>query len=297
VRLFAFAITLSLITLAHSWWLYQSNIVPLLNERDDDAGAGTSQEQRPVVADHTQTIARLEEQIDAMRRENATQQEQLTRLQSRLSAPPIPATSDLAGLPAVGGPGTDVLPIVTGGSAADELRLLKERNRLTAFADECISTGMRRPFDLLMNAFSDPARANLYHAAKAEYYRVASHYHMMNRIDPAYKLPVLELFPDSKVKDEADLSVEQIIELMNDYEQEWQVRLRAAYLLGGHRTPEAGEALIHTMKNDPHLDVAKEAQLSFEQTFGRHFHLFDTAGLEAWWKEQNRTETAAESAR
>ena len=170
---------------------------------------------------------------------------------------------------------------------------MKERNRLTSYADEAISTGNRRTLNLIVDAMRDPDRATLFHAAQAEYYRVVVHYQMLSRIDPGYKLAVSELFPGEKLRDEADLRTSQIIELLKDQDKDWRARLRAAYLLTGRRTPEVGDALVAALREDPNLDVAKEAQLSFESTFGRRFLLFDLPGIEAWWQ----TQTAVRSSR
>jgi hypothetical protein len=170
---------------------------------------------------------------------------------------------------------------------------MKERNRLTAYADEAISTGNRRTLNLLVDAMRDPDRATLFHAAQAEYYRVVVHYQMLSRIDPGYKLALRELFPGQSLRDEADLSTPQIIGLLQDPEKDWRARLRAAYLLTGRRTPEVGDALVAALRGDPNLDVAKEAQLSFESTFGRRFLLFDLAGIETWWQTQAMRSSSA----
>lgn len=203
---------------------------------------------------------------------------------------PVVSTADAAGV-ATDTPGTSPFDEPASAGLA-ELRLMKERNRLSAYADEAISTGARRPLTLIIDTMKDPERAALYHAAHAEYYRIMGHYQLINRIDPAYKLPLSQLFPGKKIRDEADLTTEQIIGLMQNKNIDWQSRLRAAFLLGGRRTPEVGDALLRTLKEDPNLDVAKEAQLSFEQNVGRHFLLFDIASIDAWWRSQ--TSGAAE---
>jgi hypothetical protein len=43
---------------------------------------------------------------------------------------------------------------------------------------------------------------------------------------------------------------------------------------------------VNALATDPSLDVAKEAQLSFEQNVGRHFLLFDVEAVQTWWKTQ-----------
>jgi hypothetical protein len=56
--------------------------------------------------------------------------------------------------------------------------------------------------------------------------------------------------------------------------------------MGGRRSFEVGELLIKVMKEDPSFDVAKEAQLSFEQNTDHTFRLFDIPAIDAWWKTQ-----------
>ncbi len=253
----------------------------------------------------------LQRQLDSVRSLQQRQEQQMQKLIEQIataagSAPPPAApasaspsaphlsTSDAAGV-TTDAPATSPFDEPQSPALA-ELRLMKERNRLTAYADEAISTGARRPLGLIVEAMQDPERATLYHAAKAEYYRIMGHYQLINRIDPAYKLPLAELFPGGKVRDEADLSTTQIIDLLKNKDIDWQPRLRAAFLLGGRRTPEVGDALIKTLKEDPHLDVAKEAQLSFEQNVGRNFLLFDIPGIDAWWRAQAAEDTPQQPA-
>lgn len=243
-------------------------------------------------------IVELQQQIDAFRALQATHEQRLDSLSDRLlalpSGPAALSTTDSAGVTSVSG---EESPLGSAASspALAELRLLKERNRLTGYADEAIATGNRRPLELIIEAMKDPARATLYHAGKAEYYRVVGHFHLMNRIDPGYQLPVQTLFGGQGVRDEADIKTDQLIDLLGDQSKDWQVRLRAAFLLGGRRTLEVGEALLAAIKNDPSLDVAKEAQLSFQQNMGRNFLLYDLPAIESWWATQTIHRPGAET--
>lgn len=253
---------------------------------------------RNELAKASSQIAELQQQIDGFRALQATHEKRFESMTERLeSLPPVGpvmSTTEAAGVSSAAAekPFGESL---SGSPAMAEMRLLKERNRLTAHADEAISTGLRRPLELITEAMKDPARATLYHAGKAEYYRVVGHFHLMNRIDPGYQLPVGLLFPEAEVRDEADLKTEQLMGLLADQEKDWQVRLRAAFLLGGRRTLEVGEALVKAMKEDPSLDVAKEAQLSFQQNMGRNFLLFDLAAIESWWETQTVLRPADEA--
>lgn len=247
-------------------------------------------------------IDELQKQIDAVRESAATRDGRLKEISDRLMAGVGPKPDAAPGADGGEGDGASgsgsVAAAATGGAPAvaavvpqatpitAELVLLKERNRLTSYADEAIASGSRAAVQSLIDSINDPAMANLRHAAMAEFQRVQYHYQYASRIDPSFTLPVNELFNDARIRTEADLATPQVIKLMEDQEKEWQIRLRAAWLLSGRRTPEVGEALLKVMKEDPVLDVAKEAQLSFEMNMGRRFRLFDVPAIEAWWLTQ-----------
>ena len=246
------------------------------------------------IATASAQIQELQKQLDSIRSVQSRQEEAVESLADRFveaQATGRPPQSPTVSTPSAAGIDSRELDPsapepFTSSTGSAELRLIKERNRLTSYADEAISTGNRRTLTLIIDAMRDPDRATLFHAAQAEYYRVLVHYQMLSRIDPSYKLALNELFPGEKLRDEADLRTPQIIGLLQDHTQDWRARLRAAYLLTGRRTPEVGDALVAALRDDPNLDVAKEAQLSFEGTFGRRFLLFDVSGIEAWWQTQ-----------
>jgi hypothetical protein len=165
-----------------------------------------------------------------------------------------------------------------------ELVLLKERNRLTAYADEAIATGGRTPYERLWETFDDPQLANLVHAARAEILRVQSAYLSGSRID-RFDIPVADYFPEDSGLTEDQLKDGQLIKLLGDAANPWEVRMKAANLLGTRRSMEAGDALVQAVKSDANLDVVKEATFSFDQMTGYHSKIFDAASLEKWWKE------------
>lgn len=310
VRWFYGLLVLVLALVAGAVGFYVKNIAPALASVGVAAAAGPVAAPvraveiqlpdafRNELAKASSQIAELQQQIDGFRALQATHEKRFESMTERLeSLPPVGpvmSTTEAAGVSSAAAE-KPLGESLSSSPAMAEMRLLKERNRLTAHADEAISTGLRRPLELITEAMKDPARATLYHAGKAEYYRVVGHFHLMNRIDPGYQLPVGLLFPEAEVRDEADLKTEQLMGLLADQEKDWQVRLRAAFLLGGRRTLEVGEALVKAMKEDPSLDVAKEAQLSFQQNMGRNFLLFDLAAIESWWETQTVLRPADEA--
>ena len=172
-----------------------------------------------------------------------------------------------------------------------ELVLLKERNRLTALADEAIATGARGPYERLWDAMEDPRLVTLAHAARAEILRVQDCFLNGQRVKfygiQQYQIPVAEIFPDASTLTATQLSDDQMIRLLLDQKQPWQTRVKAAWYLGQRRSTKVGEALVKAIKTDPALDVAAEATFSFEQITGYHAKLFEVKSLEAWWQSYN----------
>lgn len=248
-------------------------------------------------------ITELQKQIDFLRDANGVVDARLKELTESISKPaPVPAPTQP--VPVEPTAAVDAKPEVAAvvplkSSSNQELVLLKERNRLTAYADEAIANGTRKPLTLLIERLQDPQMANLRHAAYAEVQRIYYHLRFTSRIDPNFRIPVNEMFKDAAIRDESDLKTDQIIKLLHDPKKAWEVRLRAAWLLGGRRTREVGEALIKAIKEDEMLDVAKEAQLSFEQNMEHKFLLLDIPAIETWWKTQTelgKTDGSEESA-
>jgi hypothetical protein len=182
-----------------------------------------------------------------------------------LPAPPLPAGEGLS-------------------AAQSELVLLKERNRLTGYADEAISTGARDPYEKLWEALDDPRLATLVHAARAEILRVQNYYLGGSRID-RFDIPVGTYFPEDAALRDSQLKDDQLMKLLRDQKNPWQVRMKAANLLGSRRTIESGDALAEAVMKDGNLDVVKEATFSFEQITGFRARIFDAASLNDWWKQ------------
>lgn len=170
--------------------------------------------------------------------------------------------------------------------SANELILLKERNRLTGYADEAIATGAREPYDRLWEALEDPRLIKLIHAARAEILRVQNFYLSGSRIE-SYTIQVGDYFPDNASLKDSQLRDEQLIELLEKKENPWQVRMKAANLLGLRRSRAVGDALVRAVKYDPNLDVVKEATFSFEQMSGYRARIFEPASMDAWWTQYN----------
>lgn len=179
-----------------------------------------------------------------------------------------------------------MLPSVS--PATRELILIKERNRLSDYADRAIATGSRDALQSLVEAMLDPEMKQLVHAAQAEFKRVQAYYDMGIGIDPGYTLPVQELFKDAGLTREADLTPAQLHGLLADLKQPWEARLRAAFLLRSSNEADTTERLLKALKEDPMLDVAKQAQITFENRVGRKFRLFDIPAIEAWWQAQGK---------
>lgn len=243
-------------------------------------------------AEAAEQIAALQKQVDVMRREQLlTQQntrESLESISETLKNPRLVAAPALAAKDAKPGESrvADMVPAVS--PTQQEFIQLKERNRLTQYADEAIATGMRKPLEVLVEYLRDPASAHLHDAAKAEYMRAIRSIQFLQREDPGFRLPVAELFKDPNIRDEADVKPEALLKLLADHQQPWEVRVRVCFLLLGSELPETNAKLIQAIKEDPSLDVAKHAQLALEQRIKRRFRLFDIPAIDDWVESQKK---------
>lgn len=246
---------------------------------------------RQALAKSAEQIAALEKQVDVMRREQLLMQqntrESLESISATLKIPaPAPApqasATDQTGTPRM----ADMRPQVT--PTQQEFLQLKERNRLTQYADEAIATGERRPIELLVEYMRDPQLPHLHDAAQAEYMRAIRAIQILQREEPGYRLAVAELFKDSNIRDEADVPAAALLKLLADYKAPWEVRVRVCFLLIGSPLPETNAQLIKAIKEDPSLDVAKHAQLALEQRIKKRFRIFDIPAIEEWFKSQGK---------
>lgn len=235
-------------------------------------------------------ITALQKQLDVVRREQLiTQQntrESLERISDVLKNPALapvpvpPVASATPGEARMAEARLDVTPTQA------EFIQLKERNRLTQYADEAIATGMRKPLEAIVEYLRDPASKHLHDAAQTEYLRAVRAIQILQREDPGYRLPMADLFKGSKMREEADLTPEALHKLLADSQQPPEVRARACFLLLGSSAADTNAKLIQAIKDDPSLEVAKQAQIALEQRVKRRFRMFDIPAIEAWWKSQ-----------
>lgn len=169
-----------------------------------------------------------------------------------------------------------------------ELILLKERNRLTFWADEAIATGSSEAMDNLWRSLDDPEIARLRDGVKAEIIRVQNYYSQLSRLPPDYRIPVQAIYQDPTIRSEADLQPAQLVKLLLDHDRPVEVRARAAYVLGSYpKDPQAVSALVQAMTSDPSLDVIKEAQRNLSEQQGMIIPPLNARAAAAWWKEKN----------
>ncbi|MFN0079817.1 MAG: hypothetical protein ACKVY0_25415 [Prosthecobacter sp.] len=268
---------------------YQHEIAPRLAA--SARPAQTESTATAALAKADEQIIALQQQVDVMRREQLLMQqntrESLESIATVLNTPklaPAPAApaSNQPGVARIPDAAPDISP------THKEFILLKERNRLTAYADEAIATGMRKPIEVLIEYLRDPESKHLHEAAQAEYMRAVRSIQVLQRDDPGYRLPVVELFKDQTIRDEADVKPEALLKLLADYQQPWEVRVRVCFLLLGSTAPETNAHLIKSIKEDPSLEVAKHAQLALEQRVKKRFRIFDIPAIEEWSKSQEK---------
>jgi hypothetical protein len=269
------------------------------------ASATTDSALRTELAQSAELITALQKQVDVMRREQLLMQQNTRESLEKISATlknsevlPEPASATAGATPpgattpgaTTNDPGVSRIaglkPLVT--PTQQEFIQLKERNRLTQYADEAIATGMRQPLELLVEYMRNPQAEHLHDAAQAEFMRAVRAIQMLQRDDPGYHLPVAELFKDGSIRAEADVKPEALLKLLADYKQPVEVRARVCFLLLGSTLPQTNAQLIKSIKEDPSLDVAKHAQLALEQRVKMRFRFFDIAAIEEWFKTQGK---------
>lgn len=258
------------------------------------AGAGVASAEQAgsgAGAKASEQIIALQKQLDVVRREQLLNQqstrESLERISDVLKNPQL-APAPVAGGAAEPGQARLADAAVAVSPTQAEFIQLKERNRLTQYADEAIATGMRKPLEAIVAYLSDPASKHLHDAAQAEYMRAVRAIQILQRGDPGYRLPVTELFKGSNAREEADLKPEALHKLLADHETPWEARARACFLLLGSNAPDTNAKLIQAIKDDPSLEVAKQAQIALEQRVKRRFRIFDIPAIDEWWSSQSR---------
>lgn len=253
----------------------------------DDAGKSTHIEEQ---------LAAMQNQLDTWRRDQLSTQKELRETIERVAAartnaaaapasPTAPAGSLLDGQ---GQPGVERMAEMVSNITPTQAEFiqLKERNRITAYADEAIATGSRKPLETLVEYIRGSGSEHLRDAAQAEYLRVVRMIQFYQREDPGFRLPVTELFKGENLQYEADLKPPHLFKLLADAKQPWEVRVRAAILLKSSDSPETNAKLITAIKEDESLEVAKHAQIALEQRIQRRFRLLDIPAIEAWSAEQ-----------
>lgn len=276
-----------------AWWFYHAKIQPQLKLNTVTAPATPAVDTSGLEASLSRAstqISALQNQLDAQRAEREKTQARLQEMADRMalviqqsSFVPSPnaatsaSSSDASQVAAL-------MPSVS--PSTSELILLKERNRLSEYADKAIALGSRDDLQAIVDAMFDPAMKHLNHACQAEFRRVQNYYEYSVSIDPGFTLPLQELFKDGSVTAEADLTTAQLTRILQETKGPWENRLRAAYLLRASTDKDTNAALLKSLKEDPSLDVAKQAQTTFEKRVGRKFRLFDIPTIEAWLQTQ-----------
>jgi hypothetical protein len=271
---------------------YNARVVPKITQgsaNDDQAlGQPKSNVEARLNRAGLQILA-LQKQLDAQAEERERSKAQLQEMTDRLALV-VKQSSFLPSGPTTKMGTSDasevasMLPSVS--PSTSELILLKERNRLIEYADKAIATGSRDDLQAIVDAMFDPAMKHLNHACQAEFKRVQNYYEYSISIDPGFTLPVQDIFKDGSIRAEADITPAQLTGLLQDSKQPWEFRLRSAYLLRASTDKSTNEILLKAIKEDPSLDVAKQAQTTFEKRVGRKFRLFDLPTIDAWWDTQ-----------
>lgn len=281
---------------------YQTNILPALaraqsaaSQRHELEASPQLEAARAELADAQASlgkahdaILRLQRQYDALALKQQATESSYTQMIEQLKTAlaekpkdgrPADTASSLSAALSV----ASVVPVTS--PVNEELRLLKERNRLTFYADQAIATGSSEAMDNLWRSIDDPELTRLRDGAKAEIIRVQNYYSQLSRLPPDFRLPVQSLFHDPAIRSEADLQPAQLTQLLLDQKQPLEVRARAAYVLGGHPSdPKVAAALVQAMTTDPSLDVMKEVQRTLSLDHGMIIPPLNARAAKAWWQ-------------
>lgn len=283
---------------------YQTNIVPALARSQSSArqpheleapahGPGQSADlaaAQTALQKANESILRLQREYDALAAKQQATESSFSKMVEQMKkaldeqskeGKATPSTSSLSAALSV----ASVVPIAS--PVSEELRILKERNRLTFYADQAIATGSSEAMDNLWLSLDDPELTKLRDGAMAEIIRVQNYYSQLSRLPPDFRLPVQTLFKDPGIRSEADLQPDQVIRLLLDQKQPMEIRARAAYVLGGHpNDPKIASALFQAMTTDPSLDVMKEVQRTLSLDHGMIIPPLNARAAKVWRKEK-----------
>ncbi|MED5585158.1 MAG: hypothetical protein VYB61_02285 [Verrucomicrobiota bacterium] len=179
------------------------------------------------------------------------------------------------------------LPKLNPDEVRAEFEYLGERNRFIRLADAAILNADRSAFDELLKRAAEVKEGELRNGAIAEINRVRFAY--LNGLrSSGFALPVGELFPSLRGKDEMELQTDQLVKVLVNRSGAAEHRARAAYLLADHRHIIAVNALVDAVASDSNLDVVREASLTFSEMTGyRSEQLLDAPGLVDWWQKNS----------
>ncbi len=236
-----------------------------------------------LLAAATEKMNLLQSQVDASAAQQAKNAELLRELMEK--SPPIDKPEPSPPASPAYSPPTISSVVALSSDTGQELRILKERNRLTLYADQALANASAEAMANLWRSLRDPDLAFVKDGIVAEIVRVQHFYGSIRGLPASYRLPVAELFKDGSVATEADLKDEQAIQLLLDQAQPPEVRTRAAAFLSGHKTKAVGEALVEAMRHDSNLLVVKAAQNTLQENFELYEpRLFDAIGMEKAWQ-------------
>jgi predicted nucleic acid-binding Zn-ribbon protein len=216
-------------------------------------------------------FAAIQSEHNALQARQRSIDDQLTELSTQLAA--LKANGTTVSVPG---------EVSNSTAISRELVILKERNRLTLYADEAISTGKASPVRALWAAWRNPELEVIKHGAMVEILRVQNHFFDFTQLPPDFRLPI----KDPAVREDHQLPVEVLVSFLADEKQPTLVRSRAARLLAKHHSSSVAEALVTAMERDADIDVIKEAQFALKEGFQMHASLFDFEFATNWLKKE-----------
>ena len=168
-----------------------------------------------------------------------------------------------------------------------ELATLKKRNEIIKLGDLGTQAADRAALIELQRIEQESQDDSIKSAASAQIARIKSFWIGVTRLKGQ---ELSKTRPDGTKEKSSDFSTAEIIHIMLSNPQ-WNLRALAAQALKNRKEKGVPEALLECIKNDPNLEVVRDAVNSFSGVTGfKKPDVFSFEIIESWWN-QNAKET------
>lgn len=164
---------------------------------------------------------------------------------------------------------------------SDEAYLIKERHKMSDWEEEALVLGSRQAYESIKRYLT--SRQELALIAGAILKRVSKIYTSLNRVQSF----TLSYESSGKVLKNAEIPKEGLLNFLAK-DLQWEARAKAAELLAACPEEGVSQALLKAAQEDPHLEVLRNALISFEKITGyKGSDPLDPASALVWWEESH----------